>query len=73
MATIDNKSMIDELITNDGFFEDDPRVYQIVEYINAFGRIAWGVTWSYEPELSLRRYEIESEYVNSPRVIWRAK
>ena len=72
MATIDNKKMIDDLIANNGHFEDDPRVAQIVEYTNAYGNITWGVTWINEPPASQRRYEIATEWVRNPRVIWRS-
>lgn len=72
MATITSKDIIDELIKNDGYCADDPRVYQIVEYTNAYGNKTWGVTWSNEAELSKHRYEIPSQFVREPKVIWRA-
>lgn len=70
MATVDSKELIDKIIANDGYFEDDPRVFMIVEYINAYGNKTWGVTWSNEPESRRFRYRIETEYVREPRVIW---
>lgn len=71
MATIDDKQIIDNLIANNGFYEDDPQVHMIVEYTNAYGNKTWGVTWSDEhPKLRLR-YLDETEYVQSPKVIWR--
>ena len=72
MATIDNEEMIRNLIANNGHFEDDPRVYQIVEYTNYNGRLTWGVTWKNESLNRLHRYEIPSEYVIAPKVIWKA-
>ena len=71
MATIDSKKMIDELITKNGYYEDDPQVHMIVEYTNAFGNITWGVTWSNEGPEARIRYLYETEYVRNPRVIWR--
>jgi hypothetical protein len=72
MATIDSKEIIDELIRNDGYYDDDPRVYQIVEYTNAYGNITWGVTWDREGD-GKRRYEKHNPpYINNPKVIWRA-
>ena len=68
MATIDDKNLIDKLIANNGFFEDDPQVALIVEYTNAWGNIAWGVTWSNQPAQD--RYLQESEFVRNPRIIW---
>jgi hypothetical protein len=72
MATIDNKALIDELIANNGQYQDDPPAVEIVEYTTPEGRIAWGVTWASEHPLRHRRYEVETEYVRNPRVIWRA-
>lgn len=71
MATIDNKDMIDRMIANNGFYEDDAQVEQIVEYTNAYGNVTWGVTWSNEHESRKRRYELPTFYVRNPRVIWR--
>jgi hypothetical protein len=73
MATINSKEIIDNLIANNGFYEDDARVAQIVEYTNAYGDITYGVTWCNEHERAKRRYEVESEYVRNPKVIWRAE
>jgi hypothetical protein len=70
MATIDNKKVIDDLITSNGYYEDDPRAAMIVQYINAFGRITWGVTWENEDFTRQVRYMEETPYVKSPRVIW---
>ncbi len=70
MATIDNKKMIDDIIKNNGHFEDDPQVYMIVEYTNAYGDITWGVTWSNENVKSRTRYLDESKFVQKPKVIW---
>jgi hypothetical protein len=72
MATIDNKNIIDELIKNNGYYEDDPQAYQIVEYINAYGNTTWGVTWINEVMQRRHRYELETPYVRSPKVIWKA-
>lgn len=73
MATIDNKNIIDEIIRQDGYYEDDPRVAMIVEYMNAYGRLTWGVTWSNEPKNRQERYLISSEFVHNPQIIWKAK
>lgn len=70
MATIDNKTTIDTIIKNNGYYEDDPQVFQIVEYINAYGMTTWGVTWVSESMQRRHRYEIESQYINHPKVIW---
>lgn len=70
MATIDSKHIIDALIANDGYYEDDPQAHMIVEYINGFGAKTWGVTWSNEPKDRQERYLIESQFVRHPKVIW---
>lgn len=70
MSTIDNKNIIKEIIEKDGYYDDDPRIYMIVEYTNANGKITWGVTWSSESFTARTRYLDETEYVRNPRVIW---
>lgn len=72
MATFDSKQIVDDIIASNGYYETDPRVSQIVEYENYEGRTAWGVTWSTEAPAMQRRYEVATEYVNNPRVIWKA-
>lgn len=70
MATITNKDIIDELIKNDGYYMDDPRIFMIVEYTNFTGHKVWGITHVNEnPEFRLR-YLIETPYVKKPKVIW---
>ena len=73
MATIDDKRIIDDIIKNHGYYEYDPRVSQIVEYTNQFGKVTWGVTWSNELPIRQIRYEQETQYVRNPKVIWKAK
>lgn len=72
MATIDDKSLIDKIIANNGYYEDDPQVYMIVEYINAWDNQAYGITWSNEPNDRKERYLVASEYIRNPKVIWKA-
>lgn len=73
MSTIDSKSIIDEIIKHNGFYEDDPQVYQIVEYTNRWGNRTWGVTWIGEPTERRERYLVESDYISNPKVIWKRK
>lgn len=73
MATISSKHIIENLIESNGYCEGDPRVALIVEYENGWGHTTWGVTWITEPIERQRRYLISSEYVNNPRVIWKAE
>lgn len=73
MATIDSKTLIDTIIANDGYYEDDPRVAMIVEYTNVYGNTAWGVVWSNEPIDRQERYLEETAFVQNPRIIWKAK
>lgn len=71
MATIDSKQIIDEIIKNNGYYEDDPQVYMIVEYTNAYGNKTWGVTWSNQQDKE--KYLVESQYVRNPKVYWKAR
>lgn len=71
MATINDKNLIDKLIANDGYFEDDERAAQIVEYTNKWGQVTWGITW--RTNADIHKYEYETEYVRNPKVIWKAE
>ena len=71
MVTIGSKSIIDKIIKNNGYYEDDPQVYMIVEYTNAWGSITWGVTWPHEQNKD--KYLIPSQFVRNPKVIWKAQ
>jgi hypothetical protein len=70
MATIDSKDVIDALIKNNGYYDDDPRAFMIVEYTNAYGNQTWGVTWV--NETGKYRYLEETPFVRNPKVIWMA-
>ena len=70
MATIDNKKLIDDIIAGHGYYENDPRVALIVEYTNAYGKQAWGVTWTNETSVRQRRYLEATGYVINPRILW---
>ena len=72
MSTINSRNIILNLIDSRGYYEDDPRVAQIVEYTTLEGNKAYGVTWINEPIERQHRYEIETEYVRNPRIVWRA-
>src|SRR5262245_29211634 len=73
VSTINSRAIIDELIANDGYSEDDPRVAMIVEYTNRAGHQCWGVTWTIETPDRQRRYLVESGFVQQPRVLWAAE
>lgn len=73
MSTMNNKELIDKIIANNGYFEDDIRVAMIVEYTNGWGGLCWGVTWTNESVDRQVRYMIESQFVKKPVLIWRAK
>lgn len=66
MATV-NKEIADMIIDGDGFYLDDPRVYKIVEYDNAWGGVGYGLIYRDD----LDPY-IPSPYVRNPRTYWQA-
>lgn len=73
MATINSKEMIETIIKNDGYYDDDPRVIKITQYTNYYDGICFGVVWENERRLGqeyLNRYQEETEYVRNPRIIW---
>src|SRR5882672_4206979 len=65
MATV-SKDLADRIVANSGYYKDDPRVYRIVEYTNAFGS---GLSYGIEYSGQVGKYH-ESEYVINPRVYW---
>ena len=73
MGTVTARRLVDQLIASDGYYEDDPRAVMIVEYTNAWGEQAWGITWSNESPERQRRYLQESQYIHAPRVLWQAE
>jgi hypothetical protein len=72
MPTIDNKRVVQVLITNDGFYPDknyldrDPQAVVVYEYTNNQGKISWFIAYNQ------RQVEIclSSSHINNPKVIW---
>lgn len=63
MPTV-GKQIADQLKAGNGYYADDPRIYSIIEYDNAFGGVGYGINYgpnnAYTP----------SEFVRNPRVYW---
>jgi len=70
MGTFVNKQLVDDLIANDGRYHDDPLVVRIVEYENMAGETCWGVVYVNEPITTWLRYDVPTQYVRNPRVIF---
>lgn len=66
MATV-NKQIADEVIARNGKWDDDPQVYQVVEYESVSGSLCYAIL--YKQDVAINRYR-PSPYVNNPRVIW---
>lgn len=79
MATFDSWATVKRMIEGDGWLPecgdrdapDNPPAIKVVEYTNAAGRQTWGVV--FRGERNPDRYEIETEYVSGPKVIWRCE
>ena len=69
MATVD-KALAEQIIAQDGYYADDPRVMQVVKYENAFGGYSWAIL--YALDVAINRYAA-SDYVRNPQVMWSAK
>lgn len=69
MATL-NKSIAEEIVRNDGYYYDDPRVFCVIRYLNAWGGESFAVAYN---EADRQRYFDPSSYVKNPEVIWEAK
>jgi len=72
MPTIDNKRVVQVLISNEGFYPDkndldrDPQAVVVYEYTNNSGKITWFVAYNQ------RQIDVclSSCYINNPKVIW---
>lgn len=69
MATVDQATAL-KIIANYGYYEDDPRVMQVVKYQNAFGGESWAIL--YQQDVAIDRYAA-SDYVRNPQILWEAK
>ena len=68
MATV-NKQIAEEIIANEGFYEDDPRVVKVVAYDNQFdGKTAYALIYQHEDYM---RYE-KSDACHNVRILWEA-
>lgn len=66
MATV-SESIARQIIENDGYYADDPRVMQVISYDNAFGGKSWAIL--YAQDVATDRYA-PSEYIRNPKVEW---
>ncbi len=70
MSTFTSRNLIDQIISNDGYYENDPRVVYIVEYTNYWNRIVYGITWINESSIRQRRYMTHTKYTHNPKIIY---
>jgi len=70
MGTFNDKKIIDHFIEHNGYYEDDPRVIRIVEYVNNWGGTCWGVVYIQDPPIMWFRYDLETDFVHNPKVLW---
>jgi hypothetical protein len=72
MSTV-NKLFADRVVAANGrLYPDDPfepPITRIVEYTNAWGNLAYGMTFEGE---DADKYMLESQYISNPRVYWEA-
>ena len=68
MSTV-YKELAEEIIRNDGYYGDDPRVMQVVKYENSFGGESWAIL--YKDDVACNCYA-ESEFIINPVTVWEA-
>ena len=64
IISIDSKKIVDDIVK--GLYADDEPT-RIVEYTNAWGGIAYGVTFRHE---DINKYMRPTEFVRNPRIYW---
>lgn len=71
MTTV-HREFADRLIRSNGLegeeAPDNPPAVRIVEYTNAWGKLAYGVVFSTDRDPD--RYDRETEYVQQPKTFW---
>lgn len=67
MPTIDSKSLIDQIISNNGYYYDDPQVLIIHTYINQAGHMSYHVSYTDDDVLAL----YQSPYCDQIKPIWK--
>ena len=76
MGTFVTREIIDSIIENNGYGDLwDPRYVKIVQYDNMEGQQVWGGVLDVEVPMKgmANRYEVETQYIKNPKVIWKAK
>ena len=69
MPSVDNKELIDEIIKNDGYYYDDPRVLKIHSYTNEWGGVTYHLAYTPEQIDSL----LTSPYCHNIKQLWQRK
>lgn len=69
MSTINSKDIVDQIIENNGYYADDPRVIKIVKYRNSWGGTAYGLI--YEGQ-NPNNYDA-SNWIHDPETIFEIK
>lgn len=66
MPTINSKDIVDEIIKNNGHYEDDPIVLLVSEYTNDWGKQTYHLAYSLSEIQSL----LSSPYVHNIKFLW---
>ena len=67
MPTV-TREIAERIISNDGFYEDDPRVVKVVEYTNAWGGLAYGLVYEGNKDVYTA-----SAWIINPKTIFEVK
>jgi hypothetical protein len=67
MPSFDSKEIIDQLLANDGCYEDDPQAIQVAKYENASGGTTYHVAYRESEIIDL----FVSPFVGNVEVLWR--
>lgn len=73
MGTFVSEEIVNQIIEADGYGDPwDPRYVKIVQYDNMEDMRAWGAVLDVEVPMKgmSERYEVETQYVKRPKVVW---
>lgn len=68
MATIDSRSIIREMLDNDGIYPGDPQAFEIYSYLTNWNKRTYSVCYDLRASVSL--HAAVGDWVHVPLLLW---